>query len=226
MGTIKIISHSDQPFADRLEAAHLLADELKDVYSDSSVVLGIPRGGVVIAHHMAKSLNCDMDVVLARKIGAPQNPELAIGAVAEDGKVFLHHDIVSYTGTSETYIKTETQYQLDLMNDRLTQYRRLLPKIPIEDRVVIITDDGIATGATMQAAIWAAKLEKASRIVAAVPVGPADSLTELAEHADEVICLHAPPYFYAIGQFYYDFDQVTDEQVMEILKQQAHKKVS
>jgi putative phosphoribosyl transferase len=222
MGTLEIIERTDRPFINRIEAADELAHHLQDYSETDSVVLGIPRGGIVIADHIARMLRMHFDVILARKIGAPHNPELAIGAVSEDGRVFLHEDVVAFTGATEDYIEHEKNHELAVIRSRLSTYRAVMPKVALEGKNVVITDDGIATGATMQAAIWAVREENPASIIAAVPVGPADSLQELTTYADRVLCLRTSDFFYAIGQFYYDFAQVDDEEVLSILREHAH----
>ena len=230
MGTLRIISNSSEAFRSRMEAGGLLASQLKEFeirdfkFEIPLVVLGIPRGGVVVAREIAHALQADLDMVLAHKLGAPGNPELAIGAVCEDGRLFLDEEISSYMGVDDDYIKREKSRQLQELARRVKRYRSLLPKLPLTGRVVIVTDDGVATGATMQAALWAVKQENPKKIVAAVPVGPQDSLEKLSQDADETICLQAPPFFSAISQFYSYFNQVEDEELLEILQQESKRR--
>jgi len=207
MGAMNIISRSSRVFTSRAEAALLLADKLGSFRQDCPVILGIPRGGVIIAHHLARELECDLDVVLAHKLGAPANRELAIGAVCEGGTCFVDEEIA-----------------LELMSDRIDGYRRILPKTDLAGRVAILTDDGVATGATMKAALWAVRQDQPKRIIAALPVGPSDTIELLAEVADEVICLETPPYFAAIGQFYVHFDQVDNDEILEILRHERDRR--
>ena len=224
MGTLKIVSDSGQPFIGREEAGLLLAQQLPDYRGQKAVVLGIPRGGVIIAQQIASELEADLDIVLSHKLGAPGNPELAIGAVCEDGKLFIDEMISSYVGADESYIEWEKDQQLKQIYRRVQRYREALPKLPLVARVVIITDDGVATGATMQAALWAVRQEKPQKIIAALPVGPKESLEKLSEDADETICLQAPPYFAALSQFYLHFTQVEDEQLLEILEEEKKRR--
>jgi putative phosphoribosyl transferase len=225
MGAVKIISRSGEAFAGRNQAGKLLAGHLTKFRGQNGVVLGIPRGGVIIAVRIADELKMDFDVVLSHKLGAPYNPELAIGAICEDGTFFVNKEIASQTGADENYIRTEKTKQLQRMTDRVKQYRKILPKTDLHDKVVIITDDGIATGASMQAAAWAVRRENPKKIVLAIPVGPEDSVMDISKDADEVICLHAPPYFAALSQFYLEFEQVEDSTLLEILEQYEHKRV-
>jgi len=206
-----------------MEAGSLLARQLEKI-GIPLVVLGIPRGGVVVAREIAHALQADLDMVLAHKLGAPGNPELAIGAVCEDGKLFLDEEISSYMGVDGDYIKREKNRQLQEIARRVRRYRNILPKIPLAGRVVVVTDDGVATGATMQAALWAVRQEDPEKIVAALPVGPPDSLERLSQAADETICLQAPPFFSAISQFYSYFNQVEDEELLEILQEENERR--
>lgn len=221
-----IVLHSEEAFQGRREAACLLAEELKKFQGKNAVVLGIPRGGLLIAEEIASRIAADLDIVLSRKLGFPGNSELAIGAVSEDGHVFLNEMIAAEFGDKDSYIQQEKARQMEVITRRIAQYRNILPKAPLKGRIVIVTDDGVATGATMQAALWAVQQEKPQRLIAALPVGPADTLQKLAEDADEVICLRCPQFFAAIGQFYYDFTQVEDDEVLEILKKEAKRQGS
>lgn len=224
MGTLRIISDSSQPFSGRVEAGQLLARELEKLRGQKAVVLGIPRGGIVVAYQIARELEADLDIILSHKLGAPGNPELAIGAVCEDGKLFVDETITSCVGADDSYIQSEKTRQLQQIARRVQRYRDVLPKLALEARVVIVTDDGVATGATMQAALWAVRQERPEEIVAALPVGPEDTLTKLSENADETICLQAPPFFSAISQFYLQFTQVEDEQLLEILEEENKRR--
>jgi predicted phosphoribosyltransferase len=213
-----------------MEAGDLLAHQLENVKIRESkfqiplVVLGVPRGGVVVAREIAHALQADLDMVLAHKLGAPGNPELAIGAVCEDGKLFLDEEISSYMGVDDDYIKREKSRQLQEIARRVKRYRSVLPKIPLAGRVAIVTDDGVATGATLQAALWAVRQENPKKIVAALPVGPQETLEKLSRDADETICLQAPPFFSAISQFYSYFNQVEDEELLEILQEESKRR--
>lgn len=223
MGKARIISYSEEPFSGRVEAGQLLAGELTKFRGKNALVLGIPRGGIVIAREISSALEARLDIVLTHKLGAPGNPELAIGAITEDGKVFLNEMLAGRLDVESAYLKQEKERQLVVIKRRVEQYRKVLAKAPLKDSIVIITDDGVATGATMKAALWAARQEHPKALIAALPVGPQDAIQELSEDADEVVCLRCPSFFGAIGQFYLDFSQVEDEEVLEILKQEAQK---
>ena len=224
MGELRVISSSSEPFSDRKEAAKLLAVELSKYQGKRPVVVGIPRGGVVVAREVALALDADLDIVLAHKLPAPGREELAMGAVAEDGRLFLNPEVVGEMGIAEGYIQQEKARQVAEIRRRAALFRRVRPKIPLEGRTVIVTDDGVATGATTQAALWAVRLEQPERLVAAVPVGPEDTVRRLAEDVDEFLCLRAPLLFAAVGQFYAQFDPVQDEDVLRILSEWVWRK--
>lgn len=216
MGKSRIISTDSGPFNDRAEAGRLLAAELSAYKGKGCVVQGIPRGGMVIAMELARSLQADLDIVLSRKLGSPGNPELAIGAVAEGGKLFLSEGM---SGLAEKdYIEKEKAYQLAEIERRVALFRAVHTKVKLTDKIVIITDDGLATGATMQAAAWAIRQEGPKKLIVAVPVAPEDTIMRLSRDADEIVVLRAPLFFAAVGQFYAHFDQVEDEEVLSILK--------
>ena len=222
MGNLKIITRHEELIADRRQAAQMLNVHLAEYYGrDDVVVLGIPRGGVVLAGEIAKKLEVRLDVVLARKIGAPGRPEVAIGAVCEDGHAYLNNDIMTALRVSEDYIREEKNRRFEEIEWRKKLYRSVLEKAPLKSRTVILIDDGIATGATMGAAVWICHAEQAARIVIALPVGPAESLEALAGQADELICLCAPPAFEAVGQYYTQFEPVSDDEVIDILSGKA-----
>ena len=217
MGQLKILSRSSKPFTDRLEAAQLLAQALQEYRGSRTVVLGIPRGGVVIASLIAHALGAEVDIVLARKLGAPGNPEFAIGAIAEDQKLFLDEPLLVQLNVTSEYLMEEKARQLAELKRRIRLYRPVRPKVPLQGRTVIVTDDGVATGATMQAALWTIRQEAPERLIAALPVGPGDTVKRLAAFTDALLCLRAPTFFGAIGQFYKQFEQVEDDEVLAIL---------
>jgi putative phosphoribosyl transferase len=225
MGQLTILSRSGRPFTDRLEAGQLLAQALQEYRGSRTVVLGIPRGGVVIASVVARALGAEVDIVLARKLGAPGNPEFAIGAIAEDQKLFLDEPLLAQLNVTSEYLTEEKARQLAELKRRIGLYRPVRPKMPLHGRVVIVTDDGVATGATMQAALWTVRQEAPTRLIAALPVGPGDTVKRLAAFTDELLCLRAPAFFGAIGQFYKQFEQVEDDEVLAILKRAEETEV-
>jgi putative phosphoribosyl transferase len=204
-------------FTDRTEAGKILAKALSEYKDKNTIVLAIPRGGVIVAYEVAKALNAPLDLIIPRKIGAPNQPELAIGAVTEDGTTILNRDIVQYLRVPDDYIKTEVKRQIEEIKRRIQRYLGDKPRLSIEGKVVILIDDGVATGATTRAAIASIRKRKPALIVLAIPVGPPDTVKELREDADKVICLMTPEPFFAIGQFYENFEQTSDEEVIQIL---------
>jgi len=196
----------------------LLADELKYLSGKDTVVLGIPRGGVIVAAEVGRVLKAGLDIMLSRKLGAPYNPELAIGAIAEDGRVFLNEALASQVGADKNYIEAEKARQWLEIKDRIKRFRKVKQKIPLKGKTVIVTDDGVATGLTMQAALIALRQERPGKLIAAVPVGSGEAVELLADYADEVIVLKVPDYLGAIGQFYLDFSQASDQEVLGILR--------
>ena len=219
-GKLRIISHSDEPFRDRQEAGELLARELAEFRRQNAVVLGIPRGGIIVARELARALEADLDIVLAHKLRTPGHAELAMGSIAEDGKLFLNETVIQELNVDSAYIKQEKTRQLAEIARRTELIRRIRPKVPLGSRTVIVTDDGVATGATTQAALWAVRMERPEKLIAALPVGPEDTITRLSEDVDEMICLRTPPFFAAVGQFYSRFYPVEDEEMLKILQEE------
>ena len=223
MSKLRILSHTSELFKDRQEAGELLSRELAQFQGRRVVVLGIPRGGIIVAQELARVLEADMDIVLAHKLRTPGHAELAMGSVAEDGRLFLNEEVVRELGLGEAYIQQEKARQMAEIRRRTELFRHGHPKVPLAGRTVIITDDGVATGATTQAALWAVRLEKPEKLIAALPVGPEDTIMRLAEDVDEMICLRTPSLFVAVGQFYVRFEPVEDEEVLEILKEEQRR---
>jgi predicted phosphoribosyltransferase len=210
-------------FSDRVDAGKRLASALADFAGKNAIVLAIPRGGVVVGYEISKALDLPLDVIIPHKVGAPGNPELAIGAMTEDGTIILDDNLVAYIGVPRAYIKEESERQKHEIERRLKMYRQNEPYPNLKGRDVIIVDDGIATGSTMKAALASVKNRGARTVTVAVPVGPPSTMKELKKHADRVIFIYTPEYFQAIGQFYTDFNQITDEVVIQLLKK-ANKK--
>jgi putative phosphoribosyl transferase len=208
-------------FRDREDAARQLAARLKGRPLHDPLVLAIPRGGVVTGAVLAKELGAELDVVLSRKLRAPGQPELAIGAISENGRVYLNHHAQVFHDLMEEYLSKERHHQLAEIARRKKLFRAVRTQAPIAGRSVIVTDDGIATGSTMIAALQTIKTQKPREVIVAVPVASPDRLDEVRRWCDEVICLIAPEEFWAIGQFYEDFSQVEDEKVLELLREFA-----
>ncbi len=206
--------------ADRQSAGKLLVRFLEK-YRDNkqAIVLGLPRGGVVVAFEIAYALHLPLDVICPRKVGAPFNPELAIGAVTETGQGIFNHRLIKALGVSEKFLLEAIEKEKQQAQRRLSIFRKNRPPRELKDKIVILVDDGLATGATMKAAIQSVRVEGAKKIVVAVPVAPEDTLKEIQLETDEVVCLDTPPFFEAIGQFYQDFSQTEDEEVLELLSE-------
>jgi putative phosphoribosyl transferase len=212
----------DDRFRDRSEAGRLLAAQLKHFAGRSDVlVLALPRGGVPVAFEIARELHAPMDVFLVRKLGLPQRAELAMGAIATGGVRILNDEVVSALNIPmETIDAVAAEEQRELKR-RERLYRDDLPAPRVHGRIVLLVDDGLATGSTMRAAVAALRRQQPSRIVVAVPVGAADTCDELRGVADEVVCLRTPDPFFAVGLWYADFSQITDEEVRRLLAQAA-----
>jgi putative phosphoribosyl transferase len=204
-------------FKNRVDAGRQLASALQSV-SKSAIVLAIPRGGLVVGFEVAKAFSVPLDIVITRKIGAPDNPELAIGAVAEDGTAILDDGLVRMLQVSKGYISEEVEKQKMEIKRRLLRYRGDMPYPILEDREVIVVDDGVATGSTLKVAIMSIRKKRAKTIIVAVPVGPLNTVNELKRIVDNLVCLQTPEPFYAIGEFYDDFEQTEDEEVIKLLE--------
>lgn len=208
-------------FRDRHDAAKRLIRELRPRSLRAPLVLGIPRGGVVLAADIARALAADLDVVLARKLRAPGHAELALGAVAEDGQVYLNVPEERLTDRLRAHLAEECDFQLAEIAERRRRYRAIRPEENVEGRSVIVTDDGIATGATMMAALHILRARGAHEVILAVPVAPPSRLDDFRDWCDDTVCLETPEDFFAIGQFYEDFAPVADESVIELLREFA-----
>lgn len=205
-------------FADREEAGWMLVERLRGEAVEKPLVLAIPRGGVEIGAVLARGLGAELDVVLSRKLRAPHQPELALGAVSESGEVYLNHFASAMTDAGDAYVEAERQRQLAEIERRRVLIRAVRPQAPIAGRTVIVTDDGVATGATMIAALHTVRAAGARKIIVAVPVAAPDRIDALRPLCDLIVCLQEPEAFWAIGQFYRDFAQVEDERVLELLR--------
>ncbi len=212
-------------FANREEAGRMLAQRLQALRRGAVVVLGIPRGGVPVARIVANELGAPLDVVVVRKLGAPGQPELGIGAVVDgdDPRAIFNQDVIAGLGVTNEYIDAEVSRQLAEVKRRNALYRGGRPKIPLEGKIAIVVDDGIATGSSMRAALRGVRRAKPKRLILAVPVAPVETVVSLQSEADEIICLETPPNFYAVGQFYRDFHQVADDEVRRLLAAEPHR---
>jgi predicted phosphoribosyltransferase len=216
---VRIVVESEKAmFRNREDAARQLADKLRERKLHDPLVLAIPRGGVILGAVLAKELGAELDVVLSRKLRAPGQPELAIGAVAEDGRVYLNRHVQQVLEVPDEYLAEERQFQSGLLARRKQLFRTARPPASIRGRSVIVTDDGIATGATLTAALQVIKAQQPAEILVAVPVASPHRLEEVRRGCDEVVCLLHPKDFWSISQFYADFRPVKDEQVLELLR--------
>ena len=204
-------------FRDRKDAATQLAAQFNDKSLHEPIVLAIPRGGVAVGAKLAERLSAELDVVLSRKLRAPHQPELAVGAIAEDGHTFVSDSIAQATHATAEYLAAEKEYQLAEIERRKTLFRKVRLAAVLRGRTVIVTDDGIATGATMLAALQSIRAQVPREIILAVPVAAPGRLKPLAKWCDQIICLAQPSDFNSVGQFYTDFTQLEDEDVVELL---------
>ncbi|MFB8086701.1 alpha/beta family hydrolase [Streptomyces sp. NPDC055992] len=204
-------------FADRADAGRRLAEALGPLAQSDPVVLGLPRGGVPVAFRVAQELGAPLDVIVVRKLGVPHHPELGFGAIGEGGVRVISEDIVRRAGVSESEVASVQQAEEVELARRARTFRGERPRIPLEGRTVVLVDDGIATGATALAACAVARAQGAAHVVLAVPVAPPSAAARLREEADELVCLSAPSGFSAVGEWYRDFDQTPDEEVVALL---------
>jgi len=206
-------------FRDRKDAGTKLTAALQRFQSSHPVVLALPRGGVPVAFEVARALGAPLDLVLVRKIGAPWHRELAAAAVVDGAnpEIVVNQDVVDELRISDAYLQQEAKREIEEIERRRKAYLGGRERVPLEGRTVIVVDDGIATGATMRAALRGVRRAKPGRLVLAVPVAPPDTVESLRAEVDEVVCLDTPQWFGAIGAFYEDFDQLSDDDVRELL---------
>lgn len=205
-------------FRNRQHAAALLAEELARYKGQNPLVLAIPRGAAPMAKIIAEQLDGEIDVVLVHKLGMPGNAELAIGSVDELGHVYLL-EYAQTLGVPDRYVEAERERQVKMLRERRARYTPVHPPIDPSGRIVIVVDDGIATGASMIAALRSIRAKRPKKIIAATAVAPHESLQEIQKRADEVVCLRVPENFYAVGDFFQEFSQITDDDVIDLLQQ-------
>jgi Predicted phosphoribosyltransferases len=205
-------------FKNRTDAGKQLA-ELMSEYDGAkdAIVLGLPRGGVVVAYEVAKKLHLPLDIICPRKIGAPYNQEFAIGAVTESGRGIFHEEIIAALGIPQNYIEEAVKEQSHVAQQRVKAFRQNMPPRDLKGKTVILVDDGLATGATMEAALHSVRGDGAKKIIVAVPVGPKDTIQRIKYLVDGFYCVATPPLFSAIGEFYIDFRQTEDDEVIKLL---------
>jgi len=204
-------------FADRSDAGRQLARALAAYEGRKPLILAIPRGAVPMGKVIAESLGGELDVVLVRKLTSPYSSEFALGSVDESGWMFVA-DYARESGGTPEYMEREKQRQMETLRARREQYTPLRQALDPKGRIAIVIDDGLATGSTMIAALHATRAKQPAKLICAVPVAPPDTLEKIRPYCDELVCLSAPPYFQAVGQFYADFNQVSDEEVMAVLR--------
>jgi predicted phosphoribosyltransferase len=214
----------ERAFPNRTEAGRQLVEKLlKYAGRPDVMVLGLPRGGVPVAFEVAKRLGAPLGVFIVRKLGVPGFKELAVGAIASGGVRVLNEDVMRAVPNAEQVIESVTARETAELERREQSYRNGRPAPELADRVVILVDDGLATGATIRAAVAALRQRAVAKIVVAVPVGPPDTCRELEREADEIICLSRPDFFQAVGQYYEDFSQTSDDEVRELLARAAQR---
>lgn len=206
-------------FANRSEAGRRLAEMLRGMVQPPASVFALPRGGVPVGLEIAKALNAPLDLVMVRKIGAPGQPELALAAIAdgEQPELVVNDDVLRMTSASKDYLDRQAAAELAEIERRRQRYLAGRARAPVQGRAVIVVDDGIATGATMRAALRALRRLGPRELILAVPVAPPDTIERLRAEVDRVVCLYTPEWFAAVGQFYDDFSQTTDEEVIRAL---------
>jgi putative phosphoribosyl transferase len=207
-------------FADRVDAGRKLAERLLKYKDQNPVVLGVPRGGVPVAFEVARALDAPLDVTIVRKLGAPGQPELGVGAVVDGDhpETILNREVVGALRVSRDYLEREVHNQLKEIHRRNQVYRGGRPRIELRGRVIILVDDGIATGGSIRAALRGIRQQAPKKVILAVPVGPADTIESLSDDVDELVCLSTPPMFFGIGEFYADFHQLADAEVIRLLE--------
>jgi putative phosphoribosyl transferase len=204
---------------DRADAGRRLAERLGPLRGEDLVVLGLPRGGVPVAAEVARALGAPLDVIVVRKVGVPSQPELAMGALGEDGVRVVNEDVVRVARVGEAQWRMAEDHERSELERRVRRFRQGRPRVPLAGRTVAVVDDGIATGSTAQAACQVARASGAACVVLAVPVAPSRSIPELHAVADDVVVVEAPEDFHAVGQWYEDFSQTTDDEVAALLDQ-------
>jgi putative phosphoribosyl transferase len=210
-------------FKNRRQAGQLLAKELVSYENDPAVIiLGLPRGGIPVAYEISKALNAHLDALLVRKLGLPGEEELAMGAIAFGDIVYLNQNIIQQYGITDSEIRTTIEREQQINASRNLLYRKGKEEPDVSHKTIILVDDGLATGATMRAAINLLQSRPYGEIIVAVPVAPESTCRDLAREADQVICLYNPDFFYGVGAWYEDFNQVSDEEVCSLLQASRH----
>lgn len=205
-------------YKNRQDAGRQLAEKLKQYAVEEPIILALPRGGVVLGYEIAKELKAPLDIVVPRKIGAPNQPEFGIGAIAPNKVQIINEGALKMLGLTENDLKELIEYETKEMERRIKLYRKGLPDINIQGKTVIIVDDGLATGVSTKAALLSIKKMNPKKIILAVPVGPPDTTSRFRQEVDDLICIYEPIDFYAVGGYYEDFSQISDEEVIDLLQ--------
>jgi len=214
----------DQPFIDRRQAGRELAAKLRAYRGrDDVIVLALPRGGVPVAFEIAEALDAPLDIFVVRKLGMPGHPEFAMGAIASGGVRVLSEDVIRWYGIPKSAVEAVARQELAELERREREYRQGRLMIALRHRTVMLVDDGLATGSTMRAAVQAVRLQQPARVIVAVPVGAPETCAELADITDETVCARTPEPFSAVGLWYRDFSQTTDDEVRALLSQHAER---
>jgi len=212
-------------FEDRFDAGRFLARQLQHHAGNPNVVvLALPRGGVPVAFEIARAIDAPLDVFVVRKLGAPGYEELAMGAIATGGVRVFNEEVIQHLGVSQSWINATIREQEEELQRREEAYRGDRPPVELQNRTVILVDDGLATGASMRAAVRALRLRNPSGIAVAVPIGSRDTCDQFRPEVEEVVCGHTPEPFHAVGAWYLDFTQTTDDEVRELLDRAAHER--
>ncbi|HZX56294.1 MAG TPA: phosphoribosyltransferase family protein [Ilumatobacteraceae bacterium] len=204
-------------FKDRLSAGTILGAAVAKLSLVDAVVVGLPRGGVPVAAKVAEAIDAPLDVIVVRKVGVPGQPELAMGAAGEDGILVVNHEVIEITGVSQAELADAARRERDTLDRSVGSIRAVRPRVPLAGRVAVIVDDGIATGATMRAAIRVARANDARSVIVATPVAPREVVAALGKEADRVVCVAQPQPFGSVGRFYRQFDSVADDEVIDLL---------
>lgn len=205
-------------YKDRKDAGQKLAEKLTKYSKDKPIIVALPRGGVVLGYEVAKKLKAPLDIIVARKLGAPFHPEFGIGAIAPNGVHILNIDLIRSLGVTEHELEKIIERETREMERRLELYRKDSPPLDLNNKTVILIDDGLATGVSTRAAVVSIKQMEPRKIILAVPVSPPDTADQFRKEVDEFICLSEPAGFYAVGAYYENFDQTTDDEVLDLLE--------
>lgn len=212
-------------YSDRVEAGRLLGDALRQYADEGVVVLGLPRGGVLVAAEVARALRAPLDIVVVRKLGVPSQPELGLGAIGEGGVRVANDRVIRAAKVSAEELAEIERGERHELEKRAARFRAGRAAVPLAGRTAVVVDDGIATGSTARVACQAARARGAARVILAVPVGPPDVQTSMLPDADEVVCLTTPSHFFAVGQCYRDFSQTSDDEVVDVVERASRRRV-